>query len=384
MARRQARGRALQGLDTTDFGRFRTYAYGDARPEVPVASVTVPDGPPGDAAKGRALFVSRARGPCTGCHLVPGADVWPAGNVGPDLSTVGDRGLTDGYLYQLVFDPRPIFPKTVMPPWGATGVLTPGEVRDVVAYLQTLKGPRPAETDPERDPATRRRPVGFGDNLDATNNPGVLLADQAEAEWSTKGPADRACADCHVGPPELAMKGVAARYPRHVASQGRVMSVEDWLTVHGPETTGAAYLAESEANLRMTVLIKMASNGLPVAIDTTSPEGRAALARGRASFERRVGQRNHACADCHTPDGGANHFLGGRMLADVREGLTRHFPTWRTSQSELWDLRKRFQWCMTPLGANMLAADAVEYAELELYLTSFDVGKPMSVPGIRH
>jgi hypothetical protein len=47
-------------------------------------------------------------------------------------------------------------------------------------------------------------------------------------------------------------------------------------------------------------------------------------------------------------------------------------------------MRKRMQWCMTPLGMNMLPADAVEYAELELYLTSFDNGKPLSVPGIRH
>jgi hypothetical protein len=47
-------------------------------------------------------------------------------------------------------------------------------------------------------------------------------------------------------------------------------------------------------------------------------------------------------------------------------------------------MRKRMQWCMTPLGTNMLPADAVEYAELELYLTQFDNGKPMSVPGIRH
>ena len=67
-----------------------------------------------------------------------------------------------------------------------------------------------------------------------------------------------------------------------------------------------------------------------------------------------------------------------------RRGLTRHFPTWRTSQNDAWDMRRRFQWCMTPLGANMLAADAIEYAELELYLAQFDNGKPMSVPGIRH
>jgi sulfur-oxidizing protein SoxA len=68
----------------------------------------------------------------------------------------------------------------------------------------------------------------------------------------------------------------------------------------------------------------------------------------------------------------------------VRTGLTRHFPTWRTDRAEIWDMRKRFQWCMTPLGMNMLAADSIEYAELELYLTSFDNGKPLSVPGIRH
>ena len=119
-------------------------------------------------------------------------------------------------------------------------------------------------------------------------------------------------------------------------------------------------------------------------LDLESPEARAALARGEATFKKRVGQRNHACADCHTPDKGANKFLGGRWLVNVTEGITRHFPTFRTDRNQLWDMRKRFQWCMTPLGANMLAADAVEYAELELYLTSFDQGKPLSVPGIRH
>jgi hypothetical protein len=39
--------------------------------------------------------------------------------------------------------------------------------------------------------------------------------------------------------------------------------------------------------------------------------------------------------------------------------------------------------CMLPLGMNYLPADAPEYADLELYITAFDNGKPMSVPGIR-
>ncbi len=372
------------GWAKTDFGRFRTYAYTDTRGEVPVQRATMPAGVTGDPRKGRALFLARAKGPCTGCHLIPGDDVWPAGNVGPDLSTIADRRLTDDYLYQQIYDPRLVFPQTSMPPWGATGALTPEEIVHVVAFLQTLKGPLPPEKDADRNPATRTKPAGFGDNLDPTNNPAVLLAEGAETQWNAKGPAGKACADCHAGGAAAAMKGVAVRYPRFVAHYRRVMSIEDFLTVHGPETTGTSLPSESEASLNLTMLVKMASNGMPVAIDTESPPARAALGRGRAVFHRRVGERDHACADCHTPEKGANKFLGGRLLAEVTTGMTRHFPTWRTSQNQVWDMRKRMQWCMTPLGTNMLPADAIEYAELELYLTSFDVGKPLSVPGIRH
>ncbi len=373
-----------RGWTTLDFGSFRTYAYDDTRPEPPVERVTMPANVTGDPKKGRALFMNRAKGPCTGCHLIPGDDVWPAGSIGFDLSAFGDRGLPNQYVYQQISDPRVVFPQTAMPPWGTIGMFTPEEIGHLVAFLQTLKGPLPPEKDPDRNPFTRRKPVGFGDNLDPTNNPAVLRAEGAEEIWKAPGPSGKACADCHQGGPLTAMKGVATRYPKFVKAYGRVMSIEDFLPVHGPETTGRAMPAQSAGNLDMTMLVKMASNGMPVNVGTTSPEARAALARGKASFHRRVGERNHACADCHTPEKGANKFLGGRLLGDVTDGLTKHFPTWRTSQGDVWDMRKRFQWCMVPLGMNMLPADAVEYAELELYLTSFDKGKPMSVPGIRH
>jgi len=373
-----------RGWTTRDFGGYRTYGYDDSRPELPVQKAAMPAGVAGDPRRGRALFLNRAKGPCTGCHLVPGDDVWPAGSVGPDLSTLADRKLPDAYLYQQLWDPRVVFPKTVMPAWGAQGVFTPEELVHLVAYLQTLRGPAAPEKDPNRNPFTRAKPVGFGDNLDPTNNPAVLRAEGAEALWTAKGPSGKACADCHAGGVETSMRGAATRYPRYVTAYRRVMAVEDFLGVHGPETTGRPLPVESAPNLDLTMLVKMASNGLPVTVDTSSPAAKAALARGEASFHRRVGERNHACADCHTPDRGANKFLGGRFLGDVTAGLTRHFPTWRTSQNDVWDMRKRFQWCMTPLGTNMLPADAIEYAELELYLTQFDNGKLMSVPGIRH
>src|SRR5204862_7620904 len=130
--------------------------------------------------------------------------------------------------------------------------------------------------------------------------------------------------------------------------------------VSGTQRRGQAHPAETPEKLMPTTTVKVASNGLPVQLDTTPAQARAATLRGKASFSRRVAERNHACADCHTPEHGANRSLGGRLLADASVGLTRHFPTWRTDRGEVWDLRKRFQWCMTPLGTNMLAADAIE------------------------
>src|SRR5439155_535461 len=114
-------------------------------------------------------------------------DVWPAGSAGPDQSTIGDRRLPDQYLYQVVWDARVFFPNTVMPPWGTAGMFSPEEIVHIVAYLQTLKGPIAPEKDRDRNPFTRPKPVGFGDNLDPTNNPAVVLAEDAEALWAARG-----------------------------------------------------------------------------------------------------------------------------------------------------------------------------------------------------
>ena len=374
-----------RGWTTEDFSQFRTYAYDDMRPAPPVSKALMPS-VTGDPKAGRKLFLARAKGPCTGCHLIPGDDVWPAGNVGPDLSTYGDRKLPGEYVFTQIYDSRKFFPNTTMPPWGTTGILKPEEIVHIVAFLQTLKGPVAPEKEPNRNPDTRAKPVGFGDNLDPTNNPAVVLAEGAMIPWNRKGPTGKACADCHAGGPEKSMKGVATRYPKYVGAFQRVMSIEDFLTVHAPATTGLGMLAQSDDNLHMTVLIKMQSNGMPVSVEVSSPQARASFERGRASFFKKVGQRNHACADCHTKGAGrgAEKFLGGRLLGDAEAGFTKHFPLWRTSQAAVWDMRRRMQWCMTPLGTNMLPADAVEYAELELFLTASDNGQPMSVPGIRH
>jgi len=374
---------------TGNFEKWPTYTYSDTKSYPPPSQVPMP-AMEGDPKEGRKLFMNRVKGPCTGCHLIQGDDVWPAGNIGPDLSTFGDRSLPDQFVFNLIYDARLFFPNTSMPPWGTVGIYTPEEIVHIVAFLKTQKGNPPfvppPEKDPARNPFTRKLEYYFGDNLDPTNNPAVGLGDSAMALWTTPGPAGKACADCNAGGPEKAMQGVATKYPMYIAKHGRIMSIEDLLTVHAPETTGMEMLAESADNLHMTMLIKMQSNGMPVNVDVTSPEAKAAYERGKALYFKKVGERNHACADCHqnAPGKGAGKFLGGRLLGDAEKGFTKHFPLWRTSVQMVWDIRRRMQVCMLPLGMNMLPADAPEYADLELYLTAFDNGKPMSVPGLRH
>jgi sulfur-oxidizing protein SoxA len=372
---------------TANFEQWPTYAYTETRKFPPPSRIAMP-GVKGDPKRGRELFVSRAKAPCTGCHLIPGDDVWPAGSVGPDLSVIGDRRLPDQYLFDFVWDARVFLPDTSMPPWGPAGILSADEVVHIVAFLQTLRGSPPfvppQEKDPARNPFTRPRvPPYYGDELDPANNPAVLFAESALSAWSAKGPTGKACADCHEGGLEKSMKGVATKYPKHFPSYGRVLSVEDFLTVHAPATTGREMLAESADNLTMTILIKMQSDGMRVSVDVTSPEAHAAYERGRALYYERVGRRNHACADCHDKTRGAGRYAGARLLSDAQDGVTKHFPVWFTSTQNIWNIRKRFQFCMLPLGMNYLPADAQEYADLELYLTEFDNGKPMHVPGIR-
>ncbi len=391
------------GFGTDNFEQWPTNAY-DSPAYPPPKTAQMPAGIKGDPEKGHALIKLSAKGPCTGCHLIPDATVWPAGNVGPDLRVIGNRGLPDSFLYQIVYDPRVIFgPDSPMPPFGTSGMWTEEEIVHVVAYLQSLKGDPPGvpvkvTDDKQWNPFTRDvvRPA-YGDPLDPTANPALALTDQiAVALWRKPGPKGQSCAGCHgqVGAPDAqrplgviaSMVGVGARYPKWIGQHSRMMSVEDYLAVHAPETTGDAMPTQGQQNLTMSILIKMQSNGMPYQLDTKDRNVQAAVKRGQELFYRKVGQRAHSCADCHTERGGAHKFLGGRFLAHVEKDAMVNHPYYRTSQARLWDIRIRMQWCMTPLRTNMLPGDAPEYADIETFLISKQTqrGDKIEVPRHSH
>ncbi len=108
-------------------------------------------GNPGDAFRGRKIAIGRRLGNCLACHKMPIPEQQFHGTVGPDLADVGSR-YNVGELRLRVVDSKRVNPDTIMPAfyrstgfhrvikkWKGKTILTPSQIEDVVAYLQTLR-----------------------------------------------------------------------------------------------------------------------------------------------------------------------------------------------------------------------------------------------------
>ena len=109
-------------------------------------------GNPGNSDAGKKVFLTRTLGNCLACHKVTSLESEEFhGEFGPSLDGVASR-YTEAQLRLIVADPKQIFTNTVMPAFykndglnrvrpefvGKT-ILTPAQVEDVVAFLETLK-----------------------------------------------------------------------------------------------------------------------------------------------------------------------------------------------------------------------------------------------------
>ena len=78
-----------------------------------------------------------AGGNCYNCHQI--ATDRTGGDIGPALTGFGKNRGTDPdtlkYAYDVIYNPHVYFACTNMPRMGATGVLTPKQISDVMAYL---------------------------------------------------------------------------------------------------------------------------------------------------------------------------------------------------------------------------------------------------------
>lgn len=333
----------------------------------------------GNPENGKKLVADRKRGgSCLACHILPNG-VLP-GNIGLDLSTIGTWERTDKYLFNYIYDARQFNPNSVMPPWGTHQIFTPEEIKDMVAYLKTLKSPTTFSS-VEDDPAKRPIPVEDRDNLDPFENPSMASIRFAEQLLFTKvGPTKQSCRSCHKQPEET-LKNWATTMPKFSPRLQKVVGIEEFITRHARATTQAEYPLQSRENLALAVYLRFLANGQAIAIKAEDKATKAAIARGEALMKQKIGQLNFACVDCHATH--ANKWIRGQHLASV-QGMVDHFPTYRTSRDEIWDLQKRLQWCGVAIRANELPPGSPEYGDLEMYLTFSNNGQKLSVPGIRH
>ncbi len=366
----------------TDWSKFNDLAHPDRTPAPPEPGKLeeVADPGQGDPVKGKQLAFSRARGGgCLSCHIMGPETLEMPGNSGPDLSEIGTWGRSDLELFNRVWDARVFNPETTMPPWGAHGYYTEQEVRDIVAFLKTLETPA-TFANPLDDPARRPIPVEDRDWTDPFLNPSAELVDTGRVLFEKPGPNGKSCASCHADP-DTAFKGWAARMPYYEPRLAKVVGVAEFVARHAKATTGAEWLMQSPENTALHVFLTNLSAGMPVAIDASSEEAKAALARGEALTRLKIGQQHMACVDCHEKLG--ETWLRGQFLG-LLPGQVAHFPLWRTSRQETWDIRKRFQWCGVQIRANDLPPDAPEYGDLEFYLSYISNGTIIEAPNIRH
>jgi L-cysteine S-thiosulfotransferase len=213
---------------------------------------------------------------------------------------------------------------------------------------------------------------------DETANPGLLWVLEGGGLWVRKtGAAGRACADCH-GDARASMKGVAARYPAFDGTRGRPVSLEQRINGCRTERQQAPALPwESRELLALTAYVARQSRGLPIEI-TIDDRTRPFLDAGRATWNRRLGQLNLACSQCHD-----DHW--GRQLAGnvIPQAHPTGYPLYRLEWQGLGSLERRLRNCLTGIRAEAYDYGAPELVDLELYLMWRARGMIMESPAVR-
>jgi L-cysteine S-thiosulfotransferase len=254
----------------------------------------------------------------------------------------------------------------------------------VAAFLITLAGGISAMTAAEI-PLDQRRPdadfIGADTRAmqnDDTANPGMLSVLDGEALWQEKaGASGKSCADCHRDA-ETSMKGVAARYPAFMPQLGRPVDLQQRINMSRvADQKSDALPFESKDLLALTAYIARQSRGMPVAV-VDDAQSKPFIEAGRQIFERRQGQLNIACAQCHDDNWGKT--LSGNP---VPQAMPTGYPIYRLEWQEVGSLQRRLRECMTAMRAGPYAYGAPELVDLEFFLLWRARGMKVEAPAVR-
>ena len=191
---------------------------------------------------------------------------------------------------------------------------------------------------------------------DDTTNPALLWVLDGEALFKTH------CSRCHQD-----MKGVAARYPKAGVSLDQKIN----------HSLKKPFPYESRELLALTVYVAKQSKGMPIEMEWNEAN-RPFLERGRATFFRRQGQLNLACAQCHDDNWGKQ--LAGSVIPQAHP---TGYPIYRLEWQGLGSVQRRFRNCLVGVRAEPYAFGSKEYVELEMYLMWRARGMKLETPAVR-
>ncbi len=224
---------------------------------------------------------------------------------------------------------------------------------------------------------------------DVQANPAQLWLAQGRTLWdAAAGAAQRSCSGCHGN--VVAMKGVATRYPRLHAATGRLFNLEDQVRHCASERQRARAPAfESDELLALTALITQASDGMPLRgqIDKDGDKvsdkvGDPALLQhrlaGAEQYQRRQGQLNLACTQCH------DRHWGRRFYTDLlSQGQPNGYPLYRLEWQTLGSLERRLRSCYVGIRAEPPPYGDLALRQLSLYLNWRAEGLAIEMPAVR-
>lgn len=222
-------------------------------------------------------------------------------------------------------------------------------------------------------------PQSRGMQDDDTANPGMLAVLDGEALWTRKtGDTGQACAGCH-GEARASMKGVAARYPAFDPESGRPIDLEGRINQCRTDRQKAPAMArEGRELLALTTYVAHQSRGLPIADPFADARLRPFVEAGRALFERRQGQIDMSCAQCHDDN-------WGRSLAGIAvpQAHPTGYPLYRLEWQSMGSLQRRLRNCMIGMRADPHVYGAPEYIDMALYLMWRARGMAIETPAVR-
>jgi sulfur-oxidizing protein SoxA len=215
--------------------------------------------------------------------------------------------------------------------------------------------------------------------LDDTSNPGMLWVAEGEELWSAKaGASGRSCADCH-GEATVSMQGVAARYPAYFAKSGRPIDLQGQINVcREAKQMAAPFPLESRGLLALAAFIGKQSRGMPITTGGDDERLEPFRARGQDLYERRQGQLNFSCANCHDDNWGRR--LGSSVIPQAHP---TGYPLYRLEWQDIGSLQRRFRNCMVGVRAEPYPFGSPEYVDLELFLMTRAKGMLSEIPAVR-